>query len=398
MKCPQCGQWNRASIPRCMRCGYMLDTDGTEQPSWKSQLKDSQLPPTYVRIDEDGLDNNTPDSRETLAQEMQELKVRKEEGSQRQRRLRTDTVQSKIRPSSSAVRTHITQESFDQTGVGESRRSSRTHVQSSVYMDDSRNYDPLWREAEMYGTRFQSPVREDLTGIVPARVRRLRKIVRALIILLILALIGALGFFGIQYFKARQAASKEENAAIVVASIYNDRAAHTIMIPGTDGQQVYVRELHTSYIVTGGYATIEIADHTWYDSLEDFLDSTMEVTLTPFVKTASGQQRPLDVIHYVIDIPESPIKLLSPDDFRVEVASTMYAMRFQVRPGSKVFVNETDVSDTVNSETGEFSYNATVQPIGDNVFTVRVRSQYCRESSMSIVLYREAQEDRKSVV
>ncbi|MBR1684636.1 MAG: hypothetical protein IJ708_05815, partial [Clostridia bacterium] len=76
----------------------------------------------------------------------------------------------------------------------------------------------------------------------------------------------------------------------------------------------------------------------------------------------------------------------------VEVASTMYAMRFQVRTGSKVYVNDTDVSDTVNSETGEFSYNATVQPIGDNVFTVRVRSQYCRESSMTVVLYREAQE------
>ena len=393
MKCPQCGQWNRASIPRCMKCGCPLaPAENDEEPAWKSQLKDYQTPPSYVRVDEDGLDNNTPDSRDTLAQEMQELKIRKEEGSQRQRRMRRDVAENTSRPLSSAVRTHITQESFDQSGSHSSRRTSRPIAQQAVYVDDSRNYDPLWREAEMYGTRFQPPVREDLTGIVPARVRRLRKFLRFLMVLGILAISGAAIYFGIQYYNSRVTATKEENAAVVVASMLNENSAHTIMIPGTDGQQIYIRELHTSYIVTGGYATIEVADHTWYDSLEDFLDETMEVTLTPFVKTASGQQKPLDVIHYIIDIPESYIKLLSPDANRVEVASTMYAMRFQVKPGSKVYVNDFDVSDTVNSETGEFSYNATVQPIGDNLFVIRVRSQYCRESSMSIVLYREAQE------
>ena len=86
------------------------------------------------------------------------------------------------------------------------------------------------------------------------------------------------------------------------------------------------------------------------------------------------------------------LRLLSPDTNRVEVASTMYAMRFEVAPGSKVSVNDKDVSDTVNSETGEFSYNATVQPIGDNVFIIKARSQYHRETSMRVVLYRELQE------
>ena len=109
MKCPQCGQWNRASIPRCMKCGCPLSQDENEQPAWRSQLKDHQTPPSYLRIDEDGLDNNAPDSRDTLAVEMQELKVRKEEGAQRQRRMRTMVAQNASRPASSAVRTHITQ-------------------------------------------------------------------------------------------------------------------------------------------------------------------------------------------------------------------------------------------------------------------------------------------------
>ena len=27
MKCPQCGQWNRASFPRCVKCGAELPAE-----------------------------------------------------------------------------------------------------------------------------------------------------------------------------------------------------------------------------------------------------------------------------------------------------------------------------------------------------------------------------------
>jgi hypothetical protein len=69
----------------------------------------------------------------------------------------------------------------------------------------------------------------------------------------------------------------------------------------------------------------------------------------------------------------------------------MYSMLFNVRPGSKVTINGVDVSDTIN-ERGELTYNATVQPIGDNVYNVAVRSPYCRDNSMAVTLYREVQE------
>jgi len=38
------------------------------------------------------------------------------------------------------------------------------------------------------------------------------------------------------------------------------------------------------------------------------------------------------------------------------------------------------------------SYNATVQPVGDNVFEFVVRSQYCRDNTLKVTLYREPQE------
>ena len=118
----------------------------------------------------------------------------------------------------------------------------------------------------------------------------------------------------------------------------------------------------------------------------------MDVTLTPFLKTASGKQTPLPVITYPITIPLSPITLESPESLRTTVSTTMTAIKIVVRPGSRVMVNDEDVSDTVNSETGEMSYNKTVQPIGDNVVKISVRSQYCRENSITLVIYREPQE------
>jgi len=402
MKCPQCGQWNRASMPHCQKCGAPLDATQAQIPSWKTTLKDDQRGKEYIRVDEDGQENVTPDSRDALAQEMAELKHRKAEGSRVQRQLRKESAQRGAAPSSMTIRTHASVDTF--WNVEDNPRStvrikrasqqdedaSRTHRVNNQWQD-SRSYDPLWEEQEMYGT-WQLPQNTQFTGRLPSRARGLRHVVRILVIIMFVCLLGLTVFFGYNYFSDRISAAKELNKPTVTASIKDDLAAHTILIPGTDGQQIYIRELHTSYIVTGGFATVEVADHIWYDEITDYVGETMAVTLTPFVKTASGQQKPMDLIHYDISIPLSPITMNSPDGLRTEVATAMYSMNFTVRPGSTVYINDEDVSDTVDSEDGDFTYNATVQPIGDNNFVIRVRSQYCRENSMTVTLYREPQE------
>ena len=185
---------------------------------------------------------------------------------------------------------------------------------------------------------------------------------------------------------------KEERVATVTATIREDLAAHTITIPGEEGQRITIRELRTSAIVTGGVATFDIQDHIWYDDYDDFLQETMTVTLSPYVITDSGKQKPLDPIHYEIDIPLSPIELSTPDGTYKEVSTAMQNIVFYVRSGSSVIINGEDYSDLVNTDDGKVSYNATVQPIGNNEITITVRSQYCRENTLTITLYRERQE------
>ncbi|MBQ8554895.1 MAG: hypothetical protein IJ438_03375 [Clostridia bacterium] len=429
MKCPHCGQWNRASLPRCIRCGTEFDSGAPVEPSWRSELKDEHLSKEYMRVDEDGDINVTPDDREVLAAEMAELKARKEEGTRRQRRLRQESARRGAAPTSMTYRTQTTQHDtfFDivddpattvriqpRGAVQETEapveepaaeeaqeaaevvftpvrnpRGTRV-VQNPGQWQDSRTYDPIVDDMQQYNVFKQPP---SISELPPTRSRRkgLGRIIRMLTAILMLGVTGLCIFFGVSYFRMKAQETADQNRASVTASIVDDLAAHTILIPGEDGQQIYIRELHDSYEVVGGFATIEIPDYTWYEELENITESSMSVTLTPYLKTTSGRQKPLDLITYDITIPLSPIELVTPEQSRIEVTTAMYSMLFNVRPESTVYINGKNVSDTVN-ENGELTYNATVQPIGDNVFNVSVRSPYCRENSMQVVLYREVQE------
>ena len=411
MKCPECGQWNRASMPHCIKCGAPLNIDEASRLQWKDKLKDGGPSTAYLRADEFGQVDSTPDARDELAGEMQDLKKRKREGAERQSRLSskakdrtapevviTEEPAPAVRPRRArhddvpmtAVRVQPASRS-DRTLREETEIWHRVRImdENSAFAE-SRTYDPT-----PSGTYSQGTGSWHLAGPLGRQIapppEKKHGFLKILLILVLLAALGAGGYFGYQYFIGGSGPSVNQDA-IVTASLMDDLPAHTILIPGEDGTTIYIRELHSSYVVVDGFATIEVADHTWYDNLEGALDETMDVTLTPFLKTTSGKQTPLDLVTYQITIPLSPITLESPESLRTTVSTTMYAIRIVVRPGSRVLVNNEDCSDTVNSETGEMTKNATVQPTGDNPFVISVRSQYCRENTITVVLYREPQE------
>ena len=398
-------------MPHCIKCGAPLNIDEASRLQWKDKLKDSGPSTAYLRADEFGQVDPTPDARDELAGEMQDLKKRKREGAERQSRL---SGKNRERPVSEVVVTEepapaarsrrsrhddvpLTAVRVQPSSRSDQARRAESEIWHKVrFMDEngafaeSRTYDPA-----PSGTYSQGTGSWHLAGplgrqIAPPPERR-HGFLKFLLVLVLLAAIGTGGYFGYQHFFSNKGPAVSKDA-VVTASLLDDLPAHTVLIPGQEGTTIYIRELHASYVVVDGFATIEVADHTWYDNLEGALDETMDVTLTPFLKTASGKQTPLDLVTYQITIPLSPITLETPEALRTTVSTTMSAIKIVVRPGSRVMVNDNDCSDTVNSETGEMSYNATVQPIGDNVFNISVRSQYCRENSIAVVLYREPQE------
>ena len=405
MKCPECGQWNRASLPHCLRCGAPLNIDAASKLDWKENLRDDGPGTAYIRVDEFGNADQTPDARDVLAREMQDLKKRKREGEEKQQKMRKGTRPDGVQIEGKEIRNPSWEElPTDEKGTIRMRRISQEGIEAEReaeirhrvrYMDDTgsfiepRSYDPIYQDP---GANHHYSYSASLGRKMPSRGRVRKKILTVFLTLLLIAALGAGGYFTWRFFTERVSSVPQNSTASVTASMMDDLASHTILIPGEDGQQIYIRELHASYVVSDGVATVQVADHTWYDNYEGTLEETMDVTLTPFLKTAAGRQTPLDPITYTIYIPLSPITLDSPDSLRSVVATTMSTIQITVRPGSRVTVNGTDCSDTVSSETGVMSYNATVQPIGDNVFNIVVRSQYCRDNAIRVTLYRAPQE------
>lgn len=443
MKCPNCGKWNQANLPHCRYCGAELPNDSPYGargvPAWQMELEDKVRAKSYIRVDEDGEIEDTVDPRDKLAGEMAELKKRKLEGEQKQRQLRQEAARRGMAPSGRSVRTTSNRSTFfsayDNPETTLRPVAPELVEEGDVAPDAKQVYPSRYRasykpqpEDEVYGygnarriVNIQKPTDDeniydgyhDTSAYLPAyanqdeyenslrmrhvnpcrkpRRHRGRRILRFLAIVGCLALSAWLLITFVLPMVLNDDET-EKRVATVVPTIRNDLAAHTISIPGEEGQRITIRELRSSAIVTGGVATFDIQDHVWYDDYDDYLQDTMTVTLTPYVITDSGKQQPLDPIHYDIDIPLSPIELSAPDGIYKEVSTAMYNIVFYVRSGSSVIINGEDYSDLVNTDDGKVSYNATVQPIGNNDINIVVRSQYCRENTMKITLYREKQE------
>ncbi len=445
MKCPNCGHWNKASLPRCFQCGQALPTqpdyERAQGPGWQQELKDS-APKVYIRTDEEGRETSLADNREELAKEMVELKARKARGEKQQRQLREEASRRGMAPSSMTVRTNTTRQTIfrlsddpetalrpmppelveggevDETArhaftakitrsvarpknedffTGEQPTSQWTpptgKAASSqpVYdgFNDSTAYEPLWGNSAISDVSQMNPYGGRR---LPAKRSRRRGFTRFLLAVTLLTVLALAAFIGVSTWRKLQEAERLKARPTVVASIVNDQAAHTITIPGKDGTQIYVRELSNTYVISGGVAVVEIPDYIWYNNYEQYLSDTMDVTLTPFVRTSSGQHQPMEPISFQVQVPLSPIELVTPDSTYMEVSTAMYPMKFRVREGSTVTINGSDYSDLVNQVAGDLTYNATVQPIGENKVTIRVRSQYCRENVVEVILYRARQE------
>ena len=180
MKCPECGLWNRVSQPHCIRCGAPLNIAEASRLEWKESLRDSGPSATYLRADEFGLTDQTPEPRDELAREMQDLKRRKQRGSELQQRLRSESDEASeervtVTEKDAAGREEHVRKTLVINQVTESGMRARreSEIRSRVrFLDEngafveSRVYDPLIPESFRSGSDplqldGQSPAKRD---------------------------------------------------------------------------------------------------------------------------------------------------------------------------------------------------------------------------------------------
>lgn len=401
MRCPQCGRWNRATLPRCFFCGAELP----EESAARSPADQPQPTASIIyAVSEDGRETTPkPDEKDALAKEMQSFHVRRIRGEREQQRIRQEGLQGgfantttrSVRIETEPTRRYTAPAEDAAAPEGEARpdaipapRFSRT-IPAYDDVEETPEYQPLWSDDYRPRPRARGMGKRKMQHV---NVFGLRRFFPQLALILI---IGAVLYCGYQFVLLpilNREPEEPEQQVEIISSILGDMAAHTIRIPAEEGAQIYIKELRKSYIVTGGYAELTVADYIWYELESEIEDETMEVTLTPYIKTSAGEQKLMDVITYTIEIPLSPLILVSPDTDYLEVSTSPYNIQFQVAQNSTVFINGEDYSSYVNTRDGYISYNALVSPIGENKVEIVVNCQYYRQNKKTITLYRAPQD------
>ena len=217
---------------------------------------------------------------------------------------------------------------------------------------------------------------------------------RALIAVVTLATLAAIGvgayklYTWISDYRLTRLYTRGAYAPTVNQVTMSDlRSGHSVVFYGKDGDQIFLPEMNRSLSISGGVARMEVADSDWFDLSVSDVDYA-DITLTPMLISETGAKTELPMVNFQIDVPESPLTITSPASDRITVVTSVYPLVLNVVPGSTVFVNGEDVTGSID-RSGLLNTNVSVEPIGDNVITLIVRTPKHRETRKEIVIFRQ---------
>ncbi len=400
MKCPKCGYWNRDSFPKCFRCGEELPKTAAAQTRVKPEMPKDSAPKTYIQINAEGRATSAVDSRDQLAREMEDLAARKRRGEAEHRRLRENSALTGLTPSVRIARTMTGRRTYplpQNTSYIRNADEIEGKVRPDAIPVASRRvigYDEEARPEPGMGYREEGGSRRKYKRVKIYRYGFLRRYGVFIAALLIIAALGAVGYEKVYkpYMESRKASSLQENM-IVTPSIYNESPASIIQLPGPDGQEYWITELKQPFPISGGYATIEVPDYKWYENLEDIDQEIVTVTISPYLRTAAGEQKRMEQVTFEVRVPESTLELVTPSTTNTTTYRQMYEIQVRVDKNSTVTVNGEDCTPLVNAE-GLLTYQAPINPIGNNEFVITAHTQYCRKKTETITIYRPEQQIR----
>ncbi len=173
MKCPHCGAWNAAYLPKCSRCGTPLDNNTQKQLSWEEAMHKKNHSLTVMQFDEE--DEGMPAPQEEAAQdsafdpyaldrtgltdEIEGLKQRREEGTRRIEQMKEQAVRVRRSLSEAQVVRPLPEEgdapsAYDGDSIVIRRRQQSRQAHYSAELQDS---DTQEANASYAGSAYAPP-------------------------------------------------------------------------------------------------------------------------------------------------------------------------------------------------------------------------------------------------
>ncbi len=195
--------------------------------------------------------------------------------------------------------------------------------------------------------------------------------------------------FTVENYRIRRLYSEggKYQPTVNATTLDDGRPAHALVFYGSDGDMVYLPEIDECLPVCGGTARLEIADGDWFEEDVTEFDHA-DVTFVPVLMKSNGDEIRLPSIEYTLDVPEAPLKVITPAKDNMEAVTSTYPLELQVLPDSELFINGEDVTERIERG-GELEVKVSVRPIGDNTYTVIVRTPHHKDTRKDIVIYRK---------
>ena len=86
------------------------------------------------------------------------------------------------------------------------------------------------------------------------------------------------------------------------------------------------------------------------EDTQDESEEYVEVALAASLFSKEGDETELDVDSYKIAVPESPLKIVYPTEPNIKVNYTQVLVKIKVTPGSRVIIDNINLTDKVDSE------------------------------------------------
>ena len=254
-----------------------------------------------------------------------------------------------------------------------------------TYCADNALYCPSCHQPLNVGSEFESP-KEERPQRTPLQKAGIAALWVVFVIVLIAGLFRAKVWYD-NYRLIRLYTRGERTPTLSTMKLDDLRVGHAVTFYGDDGDQIFLPEMNRSLTVSGGVARMEIDDSDWFGLNVTDVDYA-DITLSPMLITEKGEKTELPQLNFQIQVPESPLSVSSPASERITVVTSVYPLVLNVVPGSTVFVNGEDVTDSID-RSGLLSTNLSIRPIGDNVITLIVRTPRHKENRTELVIFRQ---------
>ena len=176
----------------------------------------------------------------------------------------------------------------------------------------------------------------------------------------IVAVLGGVvfGFYkGVQFVSSLIGRQREEAALRaqpqepLVEQVMVDGASwHKITFYGDDSERIMITEPRRTLAIHNGTAELMLEDASYIPSDPDVTQEKVDVTLQATLFTASGEEKPIAVPTFSVEIPLSELTVIAPQEQAITTNETRVTVTIKVVPGSRVLIGPHNVTDRVNND------------------------------------------------